>query len=241
MATGNTLANVLSMVKAETGKSLAASATAADQQLYQMIENQQIGLADKYDFATQAHWWDVNVTTGNRFVNVPSVNELAATMVINLRRPIVLSRQWNAIWVLLDEGIKNSDYNYLNSDLNVMLDPVQKWRLNGSATFEIWPLPAGPQKIRFNGQGVVSTLRNTGSFDPTKTLDLDDLLVTYFTAARILTKEKQADAEVMLGFATTRLAELRAAEPHSTERVVIGKGGRTRKEIRAVPMVVVHG
>lgn len=239
--TGNTLANVLSMVKAETGKSLAASATAADQQLYQMIENQQNWLADEYDWATQAHWWDVNVVASNRFVNIPSTNELAAVMTINLRRPVSLFRQWNIIWVPLEEGIKDKDYNYINSDLGVVLDPVQKWRLNGTAKFEIWPMPASAQTIRWHGQGVVASLKTAAAFDPAKTLDLDDLLVCYFTAARILQKEKQADAQFMLTQATNRLSLLRASEPHSTERVVIGKGGMTRQQIRAVPIVAVHG
>lgn len=241
MALHSTLAVVLSMVKAELGKSLAATATAQDQNLYQLIDNQQQWLANEYDWATQAHWWDVDISTGNRFINVPSVNESGDTMLINLQRPVQLSRQWNIIWVPVEFGIHNRDYNYLNSELGVVLDPVQKWRLVGDTEFEVWPVPAGPQKLRFNGQGVLNSLKTTGVFAPTKTLDLDDLLVTYFTAARVAAKEKQADYQFLLTQATNRLNYLRASEPHNDTRTVIGHGGLTRRQIRAVPIVAVHG
>jgi len=234
MPRGTTLATALLLLKAEIGYSLTAGVSAADdQQLYRLIDNEQKRLAADYDWPFLDKYADVVATVGSRNLNFPGTN-------VVLERPLRVERKFNTLWQEIKHGIEDSDYNVSNSDVGVQQDPIQKWRLNSDgSTFEVWPIPATVQTVRFHGQRPITTLLNAGSYDSTKVLDLDDVLVVLFVAANRLMRMKQQDAPLMLQRAQQRLQMLRVSGPAISEQRTILGGDGDRRDRRNVGMTVI--
>lgn len=235
MPRGQTLTSTLSLLKAELGYNLTASvATADDQQLYRLIDSEQKRLAADFDWTFLDKYVDVTATVGSGSLT------LALPTTIVFERPVRVERKFNTLWQDIDHGISDCEYNVSDSAAGARNDPIQKWRMNSDGTFEVWPLPATQQTVRFHGQRVLNTLLTAGSYDGTKTLDLDDLLVIYYVAAKRLARTKQADATVMLQMAEDRLRMLRASMPSILERrIIIGGDSSDERPRRTVGMTVV--
>jgi hypothetical protein len=235
MPRGTTLANVLLMLKAEIGYTLTASvATADDQQLYRLIDNEQKRLAADFDWSFLDKYTDVAATVGSRNLTLPTT--------IVFERPTIVVRLFNTLWQEIGHGISEGEYNITNSDLGVRQDPIQRWRMNSDGTtFEVWPIPATAQTVRFHGQRPITSLQTAGAYDSAKTLDLDDLLVVLFVAANRLLRMKQQDGQLMLARAQARLQMLRVSSPTLFARDTILGGNATdeAKPRRNVGMIVV--
>lgn len=236
MPRGTTLANALLMLKAELGYNLTAGvATADDQQLYRLLDNEQKRLAADYDWSFLDKYGDVAATVGTRNLAFPGSS-------VVLERPLRVERKFNTLWQEIEHGIEDCDYNTIDSDLGRTMDPIQKWRLNSDgSTFEVWPIPATAQTVRFHGQRPITTLLTAGAYDPTKTLDLDDLLIVLFVAAGRLARTKQADAQLVLQRANDRLQMLRVSGPAIRQGTIIlgGDNGDRMERRRNVGMTVV--
>lgn len=223
------------MLKAELGYNLTANvAVADDQQLYRQIDSEQKRLAADYDWPFLNKYGDVSATIGTRNLTFPASS-------VVLERPLRVERKFNTLWSPIDHGIEDCDYNVFDSDTGRTADPIQKWRLNSDgSTFEVWPVPATVQTVRFHGQRPITSLLTASAYDPTKTLDLDDILVVLFVAANRLARSKQQDAALMLQRAEDRLRMLRASGPAVQERRTFFGGGTVETEQRrTVGMTVV--
>ena len=236
MPRGTTLANALLMLKAEIGYNLTASvAVADDQQLYRLIDNEQKRLAADFDWAFLDKSADVAAPVATQNLNFPSTS-------VVLERPLRVQRRFNNLWQEITHGIEDSDYNVSDSSLGRMMDPIQKWRLNSDgSTFEVWPLPATAQTVRFHGQRPITSLLTASAYDPTKTLDLDDVLVVLFVAANRLMRMKQQDGQLMLQRAQSRLQMLRVSGPPTNDRRTILGGddlGQDRRRNVGLTIVV---
>lgn len=222
------------MLKAELGYNLTSGvATADDQQLYRLIDSEQKRLAGDYDWPFLDKYADVSATVATQNLTFP-------TSSVVLERPLRVERKFNTLWQEIDHGITDEEYNVIDSSLGRQMDPIQKWRLNSDGTtFEVWPIPATAQTVRFHGQRPLTSLLTTGAYDPTKTLDLDDILIVLFVAANRLARTKQADGALMLQRAENRLQMLRASGPAVQERTIILGGRDDEKPRRTVGMTVV--
>jgi len=243
MALNQTLGLARAMFKAESAKSLAAATTAQDAEINQIIADRQQWLASNFDWPFLEERWDVSAGAGTRYVAMPTTDNSGTVIAIDLQRTFKMEIKWNRTWQPVVYGIGSEEYNYLDSDTGQVLDPVQRFRYEGTSEFEIWPLPASPQTLRITGQRVLNPLFSGATtpptWDDTKTLDLDDLMVVYFAVAYYLAREKQANAKLMLDTATNRMNEIRASYPKREKMIRIGGQQMGRRDMRIVPMVVV--
>jgi len=237
------------MVKRETSKSPSTFSTAQDGEINQIIYDMQGTLAGTYDWPFLKTRWSTAVPAGlsGRYTVFPTVNDLGTTIGINLERPILFLTKWNQVWQEVEYGIDEyPEFNYLDSDRGQVLDPIQRWQFSDEAKFEVWPLPASAATVRFIGQRLLTDIRTSVGPPPVwndaLTLDLDDLLVAYFSAAEYLTRQKSANAATTQGKAAKRLADIRAGYPVRTKPCIIGRGQTFGlKAIRQIPMVLVGG
>lgn len=238
MARQTALSVVRSMVKAECAKSLQSGSNADDAQINQLIANVQNELVSLYDWSFLKLRWTLSVAPLIRYINFPTQDDLGTTFSVNFNRPTHFLIKWNDVWQDIAYGIDEyPEFNYLDSDRKQVLDPVQRWQFNDGGQFEIWPLPASNQILRFVGQRMPTPLSSDFS-----TLDLDDLLVTYFVSAKYLAQKKDSRAELVSAEAQRHLLSLRGSYPTRTQTITIGRGiPLDRKAIRQVPLVLVGG
>lgn len=236
MARQSSLLTVRNMVKLEVGT--AVNTTTDDSLINQIITNVQNWLASSYDWSFLKLRWTVSVATGTRYINFPTTDDLGTTFSVNFNRPNRLMIKWNNIWMDIVYGIsEEEEFNYLDSDRGQVLDPVQRWQFTDEGQFEIWPLPASGQSLRFVGQRMLTPLTSNTSL-----LDLDDLLVTYFVAGQLLERKKDPLAKDILAKAMRQLSSLRGTDRTRTEVCTIGRGDYPgRRLIKQVPLVLVAG
>lgn len=244
------LSTVLYKIKAELGKSLDTPSTAEDSKIYQLIESVQQELADSYAWGFLKSRWDSFLQPGQRFQPYPTTlspqgGSASATFAIDLNRPFRMEVKWNNNWQPVLYGIdEEPEFNYLDSDRGMVLDPVQRWQQSDETQFEVWPLPASPANVRFIQSRALTSLQTGATVPPTwnpnALVDLDDLLVVYHVATKLAAFEKKANAQLLSSEAGARLKQLLGANPIRSEIITIGRGQPAdRKAIRLVPLVLV--
>jgi len=245
MASGTTLANLRGMLLAEIGDYSTPNTTRTGE-LNTLLSNMQKLLASKYSWPFLEQYFEINVPSGTQYPSFPTTIDsgLNETIPLDRNRPWNAYVFWNNIYQSVEYGIDQTYYNWMNFALGQAMDPIQRWRFRaninepvGSNTIEIWPVNVLPQTLRFVGQRSVQSL-----VQETDTCDLDDLLIVYFAAAKILKRMKQADAPDMAQLAMERLKEIRAGLPTQGRDIVLGQGEKYwRERRRLVPMIAVHG
>ena len=241
------------MLKAELQYSLDSTATGKDTALNQLLSNKEQWLASEYDWPFLEHRWDITVNAGNRFLTLPtqesSSGDEGASVAINFEREVRVEVKYNNKWWPLDYGVGAEEFNIFDSDGTTTpvqpMDPVMRWRFATDTSeganpnqFEIWPVPVTTQIIRFTGQRALLTL----SADADKA-DLDDQLIVLFTAAEQAAINEMASAQLLAQRAQERLKKVMGNYPSRDRRVVLGRSDNrfTRKQVRTVPLVAVHG
>lgn len=214
MPRGTKLSRVREMTKAELGISLSQTLSADNLRVSWLIHNKQILLVDLFDWPFLEVRSDVAI--------VPNTTLYTAPTNIDFERPVRVEVDWNTTWQELDYGVGSDQYNVL--DVDVVQDPVQRWRFNTTTQIEVWPKPATAQTLRFTGLRPLTTLRNgpDTAFDDNALLDLDDLLIALSVASDELARLKKPDAEIKRNYAAERLRAIRAAYPNRITNVIMG-------------------
>ena len=228
MARGTALSVVRSMLKAEVGDFSGTNST-SDSELNARISTEQKRLSALVNWSFLERHWDLVVAAGQQFVELPMItggDPEVEVVAINMQREPKMEVLWSQKYNPVTYGIGAPQYNTLNFAFGETSDPIQRWRISTNVTeesapneFEVWPVPSTGQTVRFTGQRTLLAL--TAEDD---TLDLDDLLVVYYVAAKILAREKQADSQMMLQMATGLFQMLRQQDKQ-VDRFRIRGGG----------------
>lgn len=216
----NTLGNIVSMLRAETGSS-SASSQGNDYLLYlqTLIKGQNEQLLESHDWAfMRVSNEDATkvLQAGERYYDFPVAMSLHGTIDAEV--------YYNNIWLPLEYGIGPPEYSAFNSDIGVRAEPPLKWRIRSERQFEIWPIPDSDQTFSVRFSGVRLPTPVTGNDSP---VDFDDWCIVWFCAAEILAKRDQKDADLKLAKAQARLTSLKAM--YSDRRKIrIGMGDSAR-------------
>lgn len=216
MSRGTTLANLRTMLKAEIGDYSGTNST-RDAELNVLLATKQKVLGTEHDWPFLHQQWDVVVSAGTKFVAVPTSTATAAnpasqTVDVDLDKLPTLWVYYNGTYQPVIYGVQPDEYNVFDFTNDASRsDPIQRWRYatnvnesNLPNRFEVWPVPATEQKLRFIGKRALTTLTSDSH-----TADLDDVLIVLFTAADILARKKSQDAQLKLQQANRRLQWLR--------------------------------
>jgi hypothetical protein len=139
------------------------------------------------------------------------------------------------LWYPVDYGIKGEQYEAVDPDMGEVQDPASRWQTYSPTQFEIWPVPAGQQTLRFWGTGLATTM--VVDSDPAV---LDDLLIVLYAAAEKLARGKQADAQAKLQLGQALFRQLKCANLPNTV-MTIGGGPESRRPRREQRIVTVVG
>ena len=241
MARGTRLGTAVAKLKECLRQNLTPGVAVANDSLLALAtaRNQDL-LSTQYDWPFLEERWDVQIvpyptSPSNptsfqpwRYYNYPTIDEDNVTVAINLERPLRTWVWWTNAWLPVEYGIGVDQFNWRNSDGNPpnggnppeTLDPIQRWQDNDQNQFEIWPIPSSNQIFRFVGQRVLNSLITYASQSGTSdsvtpnwnaTLDLDDELTVFSTAAELLKEKNSAQWQTIAAAAQNRMAYVRAS------------------------------
>jgi len=224
------------MLKGEIGNDLDSSVSpGGDSVMNQQLANQQNWLATEYDWPFLEIRNDLQLQPNVRYYNLP-VN--GGNPIFELERPIKAECLWSNLWTPVELGITIYDYNTINPDIGQTMAPAVKWQLYnvaGAGTqFEVWPVPSMAMTLRLTGQQILTPL-----VQDTDTAMLDDMLIVLFTAAQLLARYRQSDAQAMAARAKSRLDKLRQGYPKPNGMFVLSDGdtGWKRRDWSRQPTV----
>ena len=206
--TGTTLANLRTMLKAEIGDALSVS-TADHAALTALLNNAQKKIAAEYS-------WPHMETRANVAVSTQTAS--LPTTAINFDRGVRVSVKWNGTWHNLGFGVGEGEYNAYDTDETS--DPIRRWRFYGAGSFEVWPIPATEQTVRFIGSAKFTDM----SVDA-DTCAYDDLALVYLVAAERLTQYGQKQAQLAWAKYNDRVRQIRQNYPVRNNYVVFGSPG----------------
>lgn len=109
------------MLSAEVGDSLVTQNTQAILEKNIILSDVQQWLSSQYDWPQLDDRQDQTFAVGQRYAIAPTLQYFD--------RPNAAWVYWSNRWMPLTVGISQEQFNYLNSDLYVGLDPVQRWRI----------------------------------------------------------------------------------------------------------------
>ena len=239
MARGSTLAQVRQMVNAELGDSLITTTKQTSTLINRRIVQTQQWLSNEYKWPFLFGSFDVSVSAGQRFPTFPA---------INIDNSAVVSAKWNLLWNPVAYGIGPYEYNIYDSERDIRSAPITRWKEHngappaaGTMLLEVWPVPSVAQTLRMEGQRVLqvlpTSLTDNLTTDDTKVLDLDDLMLAYFTAASFRVGEPLG--EQLASKAKARFNKLRAESPVKHTTFPLGRefnpGYRRETIVRITP------
>lgn len=192
-------------------------------------------LAGEYDWPFMELRTDVAATAGTRYYQFP-LGADGVSPVYNYDRPIKAEYKWNTYWHKLDVGIGATQYNAFDSDRGLTADPPTRWRQTNDGRYELWPIPQTVGTVRLTGQQALTRLDEDDDL-----CDLDDDMVTLFTAAEIIQRSNLADSKSMMQQAQDRFLKLRQTSIQQSDPLVLGRlDSEAVLSRRNVPIVVVH-
>lgn len=205
------MSNILTQLRAALGMSLTVPTigSGTDPILMQLLHDKQQDLATKYSWPFMEQRFDVTLNNGARYTNIPVTDDAGDPTSINMERPVLVEVFWGNKWSPVGYGIGSEEFNILNSDqAGNLQDPIVKWRWSEEGQFEVWPMPASQQQVRFTCQRMLDTFAAL-----TDTADLDDRMLVLGVASDYLTRQKQPDAQLYYAKFLDRIREIRADYP----------------------------
>jgi hypothetical protein len=202
MARGTQLLQLVEMLRAETGRSDNVSAGRNEEtSLKRRLRATQELLYQAYDWPFLKIEATKDLAAGQRHYDWPvTINPDRLTDKIKLR--------WQNSWYPIERGIGANEYNSYDSINDERTDPALRFEVRAvgasSEQIEIWPIPASnDQVLYFWGLRPLRPLTEN-----THVADLDDNLIVWTLAAKLLARQKSPDAKQMSDQAATLYSKL---------------------------------
>lgn len=200
MAVGTPLSSLVEQLRAELGASTNVGQGVNNlATLHQVLRRNQERLWAEYNWPHLVIDRDEQLYAGQRYYSFN--NDL------DYSRILQGWVKYSNIFEPIGYGFNPTIYAAVNSEIGYKSDPVQLWRHYEGNQYEVWPVPTGKtdQVIRFRAIKKLSPLLANDD-----SADLDDNLIVLFSAAEILARLKQADAQGKLQLAQSHYRALRS-------------------------------
>lgn len=218
MARGTQFLQLVTMLRAELGRSTSPALGVADvPTLKQVINRVYETLYEKPVWPhLRAEFAKITLSAGQRYYDMPALLNSDG-----VEKAVVW---WSGEPYPLGKGIGFEEYAAYDSTIDERNSPAAKWdiRWTGAADqIEIWPVPADDQQtLQFIGRTKFARLVNDADI-----CRLDDNLVVLSAAAAIAVSRKSNDAAMFAGDAKMRFDDL-LANGHATDDTTrMGLGG----------------
>jgi hypothetical protein len=186
--------------------------------LNQKINRTERIMAQEDEWPTQHYEQQVTVPPDAKWVSFP-----VGITPSSIRQVSVL---FGTIWLPVVQGIGPAERTVYSDDMRAT--PISRWEINVDqpGQFEVWPRGAVQQTLLFSG-----TRKIGGMVDENDACTLDADVIVLRTAAKILARDRQEDAALLMGEAISLtqsiLKAINAANPPT--RIGGHRVGRVRR------------
>lgn len=231
MARGVQLTQLVDELRAETGRD--SSVAAGRNELHSLklrLARTQRALYAAYDWPFMRVQTTISLQAGERYYDWPSD--------IDKDRLQQMQVKWNSTWYPVCRGITADDYNSYDSPADERSDPMQKWDLRTTGAtlaaqveqIEVWPVPASnDQVLHLWG---IRPLKALTSDD--HVCDLDSDLIVWTLAAKILGRQKAADAPLVQKQADDLWKKLTGNSQGGSSNISMRGGAATQKYVGTI-------
>lgn len=229
MAAGWQLRELVSALRAETGRSLNVALGVNEREaLAVRLRMTQELLATQHEWPHLTAEADIALLAEGRTYSFP------ATLPFEAIQSVMVRAGLRDIWTPVQHGIGTDQYNQTDSEAGDTSWPVQRWRdLAGS--IEVWPIPSQAGVMRVRGKRVPPPL----IADSDVSL-LDGNLIVLFAAADLLARQGSEDAQLVLARGQKLLRSILVRQDSDKSQPFViggpvpgGPGGHARPGIRA--------
>lgn len=169
-------------------------------------------LYDEHDWPDLIDWVAMTTSAGQRYYDFPAGASLDTTLAIH--------QKFGNIWSdPIERGVDPTLYNAFDSDANVRVDPIQRWRAKGTQV-EFWPMPASALPLVFVAKRAFVPLVN----ETDRSL-LDTDLVVLNAAAQLARRYNDQEAALILARATARMDTLKSRKSRGALKANFAGGG----------------
>lgn len=215
MAVGDTLATLVEEVQYELSHVVTP---AVGQNFRDHIKNrirrEYRRLYHDFNWRHLRRWTDLQIAAGQRYYDYPegaSVETITAVYV-----------KWSGRFHPINDDLTVIDYNSHNSDDDVRVDPIQKWRPYGADQLEVWPLPASAVSLRFEMKAPFEQMT-----EESDTCALDTDMVVLFVASELARRSDDKEAALLLARAQQHYDTLKLRSRGASKPVNLAGGGAT--------------
>lgn len=202
MARGTQLLQLITMLRAELGRSTSPALGVADVPTLKQALNRAYETLYKKDWQhLRREFAKITLSAGQRYYDLPALLDSD-----RVEKTVVW---WNGEPYPLKKGIGFEQFAAYDSTIDERNSPAARWDIRFTGTveqIEIWPVPADNQQtLQFIGKSKFTRLVND-----IDTCRLDDNLVVLHAAARLAVARKSNDASLFAADAKELLDELLA-------------------------------
>lgn len=202
MARGTQLLQLITMLRAELGRSTSPALGVADVPTLKQALNRAYETLYKKDWQhLRREFAKITLSAGQRYYDLPALLDSD-----RVEKTVVW---WNGEPYPLKKGIGFEQFAAYDSTIDERNSPAARWDVRFTGTveqIEIWPVPADNQQtLQFIGKSRFTRLVND-----IDTCRLDDNLVVLHAAARLAVARKSNDASLFASDAKELLDELLA-------------------------------
>lgn len=200
MARGTQLLTLITMLRAELGRSTSPALGVADVPTLKQALNRAYETLYKKDWQhLRREFAKITLSAGQRYYDLPTLLDSD-----RVEKAVVW---WNGEPYPLCKGIGFEHFAAYDSTIDERNSPAARWDIRFTGTveqIEIWPVPADNQQtLQFIGKSKFTRLVND-----IDTCRLDDNLVVLHAAARLAVARKSNDASLFAADAKELLEEL---------------------------------
>ncbi len=232
MARGTQLLELISQLRAETGRSQDVSVGVDEvENLKVLLQRTQEILYDDYEWPHMRVERSITLSAGQRYYDLPSD--------LNFDRFVDVKYKYNNVYTQLERGISFDDFSIFDSNTDERSSPALKWDVRFTGTteqLEVWPIPNDTESMHFFGTKTLSDL-----IQESDRADLDDRLIVLFAASEVLARQKSGDARIKMEQANNRLLILRRNSQAASKTVQVGLGNRVRDDSNRLKTRIIIG
>ncbi len=227
MARGQTLEDILNLMRAEARLSLSPAMNV------QVTESHKLLLAREQERLWEDYAWPhlrkhylLPLQAGQHEYDLPADTFDASTdsYTMQIDRVERVSIRDGGEWVPLRPEITEADYSEHETELDERAWPVRAWQANGEDQIEVWPIPdTNGDASTLEGYIRITGIRDLRPFvADNDRADLDDRLIALYIAGGVLAATGAKDAQLKLEAANKLYTKLKGKQTKTTSFNMFG-------------------